>query len=53
MKPAFLALLFLGGCAVGPDRVVRDHPSESLYRSNGQPRWLPCMGGDALCTPRP
>ena len=48
---AALVLAALAGCATGPDRLVRDHPSGALDRPNGQPRWLPCMGGDQLCTP--
>ena len=45
-----LLSLFLAGCASGPDRQVLDHPSRPRDRPNGQPSWLPCMAGDALCT---
>ncbi len=49
----FAAFLALAGCSSGPDRLVLDPPKRPLERLNGQPRWLPCMLGDALCTPRP
>lgn len=50
---AALALLstLLAGCASNADRAVLDHPSGTLDRPNGQPRWLPCMAGDRLCGP--
>ena len=50
---ALAGLLLLAGCSSGPDRLVLDPPARPLDRLNGQPRWLPCMLGDALCTPRP
>lgn len=45
-------LLAVAGCATtGPDRLVRERPRVPLDRANGQPRLLPCMIGDTLCTP--
>lgn len=43
----------LGGCATGPDYVTIDRPPPvALSRTNGQPRWWPCMIGDVLCQPK-
>ena len=43
----------LGGCATGPDYVTIDRPPPvALSRTNGQPRWWPCMIGDLLCQPK-
>ncbi|WP_237480638.1 hypothetical protein [Lichenibacterium dinghuense] len=43
----------LGGCATGPNYVTPDRPPPvALSRTNGQPRWWPCMIGDALCKPQ-
>ena len=54
MKALILAaLLALAGCSSGPDRLVLDPPPHPLERLNGQPRFLPCMLDDMLCTPRP
>jgi hypothetical protein len=44
----------LVGCATGPDYVSLDRPPKvALDRTNGQPRWWPCMIGDVLCQPKP
>lgn len=51
---SFVALAFaLAGCATGPDYVTPDRPPKvALDRTNGQPRWWPCMIGDLLCQPK-
>ncbi len=43
----------LAGCATGPDYVTVDRPPPvATSRTNGQPRWWPCMLGDTLCKPQ-
>ncbi len=44
--------ILLSGCAAGPYGSVVTHPPEPSIRPNGQPKLLPCMIGDLLCTPQ-
>ena len=46
------SLLFLSGCASGPTGPVLAYPPASSIRPNTQPKMLPCMIGDVLCTPQ-
>ena len=49
-RPCLLALaLALSACAGTYERQVYDSYRANPDRVNGQPRWLPCMQGDALC----
>lgn len=50
LRPCLVLLaLFLGGCAGSYERKLYDDYRAHPVRSNGQPSWLPCMQGDALC----
>ena len=44
--------LVLSGCASGPTGPVLAYPPAASIRPNNQPKMLPCMIGDLLCTPQ-
>lgn len=46
------ACLWLSGCASGPTGPVLAYPPAPSVRPNGQPKMIPCMIGDPLCTPQ-
>ena len=46
------ACLLLSGCASGPTGPVLAYPPASSIRPNNQPKMIPCMIGDPLCTPQ-
>lgn len=40
----------LAGCAVNPEPPALVYPQGHLARPNTQPKTLPCMIGDQICT---
>lgn len=46
------ACLWVSGCATGPTGPVLAYPPASSIRPNGQPKIIPCMIGDPICTPQ-